>query len=82
VRYGGQPNRSEKIPANRRIGVGAPRVPDREFSDEVQQEEIGLCESVQRGLRSATYDRGRYSVRRENGVHHFHTLLSEFLERA
>jgi choline monooxygenase len=52
-----------------------------QFSDEVQQEDIGLCESVQRGLRSATYDRGRYSVRRENGVHHFHMLLSEFLER-
>jgi choline monooxygenase len=49
------------------------------FSDEVQQEDIGLCESVQRGLRSATYDRGRYSVKRENGVHHFHMLLSEFL---
>src|SRR5579864_5190943 len=52
------------------------------FSDEVQQEDIGLCESVQRGLRSATYDRGRYSVRRENGVHHFHKLLREFLESA
>jgi choline monooxygenase len=52
------------------------------FSDEVQQEDIGLCESVQRGLRSATYDRGRYSVRRENGVHHFHMLLREFLESA
>jgi choline monooxygenase len=52
-----------------------------QFSDEVQQEDIGLCESVQRGLRSATYDRGRYSVRRENGVHHFHMLLSEFLQR-
>jgi len=50
------------------------------FSEEVQQEDIGLCESVQRGLRSATYDRGRYSVRRENGVHHFHMLLREFLE--
>ena len=53
-----------------------------EFSDQVQQEDIGLCESVQRGLRSATYDRGRYSVKRENGVHHFHLLLREFLERA
>jgi choline monooxygenase len=52
------------------------------FSDEVQQEDIGLCESVQRGLRSATYNRGRYSVRRENGVHHFHMLLREFLESA
>jgi choline monooxygenase len=51
------------------------------FSDEVQQEDIGLCENVQRGLRSSTYDRGRYSVKRENGVHHFHMLLGEFLER-
>jgi choline monooxygenase len=49
------------------------------FSDEVQQEDILLCENVQRGLRSSTYDRGRYSVKRENGVHHFHMLLSEFL---
>ena len=49
------------------------------FSDEVQQEDIALCESVQRGLQSSTYDRGRYSVKRENGVHHFHTLLGEFL---
>ncbi len=52
------------------------------FSDEVQQEDITLCENVQRGLRSSTYDRGRYSVKRENGVHHFHMLLSEFLGKA
>lgn len=49
------------------------------FSDEVQQEDIVLCENVQKGLRSSTYDRGRYSVKRENGVHHFHMLLGEFL---
>ncbi|HXY01564.1 MAG TPA: SRPBCC family protein [Candidatus Limnocylindrales bacterium] len=49
------------------------------FSDEVQQEDVHICEAVQRGLQSATYDRGRYSVKRENGVHHFHTLLAEFL---
>jgi len=49
------------------------------FSDEVQQEDIMLCENVQKGLHSSTYDRGRYSVKRENGVHHFHMLLSEFL---
>src|SRR5271168_766468 len=49
------------------------------FSDEVQQEDIVLCSNVQKGLRSATYDRGRYSVKRENGVHHFHMLLGEFL---
>ena len=49
------------------------------FSDEVQQEDIVLCSNVQKGLHSATYDRGRYSVKRENGVHHFHMLLGEFL---
>jgi choline monooxygenase len=49
------------------------------FSDTVQQEDIHICETVQRGLQSATYERGRYSVKRENGVHHFHMLLSEFL---
>jgi len=51
------------------------------FSDVVQQEDTHICEAVQRGLQSATYDRGRYSVKRENGVHHFHMLLSEFLGR-
>lgn len=49
------------------------------FSDTVQAEDMRICEAVQQGLQSATYDRGRYSVTRENGVHHFHTLLAEFL---
>jgi choline monooxygenase len=35
---------------------------------------------VQKGLRSRTYDRGRYSVMRENGLHHFHTLLTRALK--
>jgi choline monooxygenase len=38
-----------------------------------------VCEAVQRGLRSRTYSSGRYSVKRENGVHHFHGLMSEYL---
>lgn len=50
-----------------------------EFSDEIQQEDIKICESVQKGLRSRTYNQGRFSVKRENGVHHFHLLLDEFL---
>jgi choline monooxygenase len=50
-----------------------------ELSDEVQIEDIRVCEAVQAGLRSRTYARGRYSVRRENGVHHFHGLLAEFM---
>jgi phenylpropionate dioxygenase-like ring-hydroxylating dioxygenase large terminal subunit len=52
-----------------------------DFSDEIQQEDIRICESVQRGLRSLHYDRGRFSVKRENGVHHFHGLVAEFLNR-
>lgn len=51
------------------------------FSDEVQQEDIELCRQVQQGLNSTTYERGRYSVKRENGVHHFHLLLGEFLSK-
>jgi choline monooxygenase len=46
------------------------------FSDEIQIEDIEICEAVQRGLRSATYDTGRYSPERENGVHHFHGLYA------
>src|SRR5690606_81164 len=49
------------------------------FSDEIQEEDITICEAVQRNLRSRVYDRGRYSAARENGVHHFHSLLHEFL---
>ncbi|MBA2340031.1 MAG: (2Fe-2S)-binding protein, partial [Pyrinomonadaceae bacterium] len=51
------------------------------WSDEIQEEDIKLCEAVQRNLHSRTYTRGRYSVKRENGVHHFHGLLSEQLKR-
>jgi choline monooxygenase len=49
------------------------------FSDEIQEEDVQICEIVQRNLRSRVYDRGRYSAARENGVHHFHSLLHEFL---
>ncbi len=51
------------------------------FSDQVQREDIGLCEAVQKRLHSRTYDRGRFSVKRENGVHHFQGLIHEFLTR-
>lgn len=50
-----------------------------DFSDEIQQEDIRICESVQKGLASRSYNQGRFSVKRENGVHHFHGLLAEFL---
>lgn len=49
------------------------------FSDEIQLEDIAICEDVQRGLASPTYESGRYSVKRENGVHHFHGLYAEMM---
>jgi choline monooxygenase len=51
------------------------------FSDEIQQEDIEICEWVQRGLQSRAYERGRFSVKRENGVHHFQRLVHEFLTK-
>jgi choline monooxygenase len=50
-----------------------------DLSEQVQREDMEICGAVQRGLRSATYAQGRYSVARENGVHHFHGLLSRYL---
>jgi choline monooxygenase len=50
------------------------------LADEVQREDMAICEAVQKGLASATYDRGRYCVKRENGVHHFHRRLARFLK--
>jgi choline monooxygenase len=58
-------------------GAGPVREETIAFSDEIQQEDITICENVQKGLRSRSYDKGRFSVKRENGVHHFHLLLHE-----
>lgn len=48
-------------------------------ADQIQAEDVGICEDVQRGLKSRSFDTGRYSVRREQGVHHFHCLLARQL---
>jgi len=48
-------------------------------SDRVQDEDVDICESVQRGLRSRAYGAGRLSVRREAGEHLFHRLLANDL---
>lgn len=53
----------------------ARRDADREFSDEVQVEDLTICEDVQRGLASGSYVPGRLNPLRENAVHHFHELL-------
>jgi len=41
----------------------------------IQDEDAAICKSVQRGLTSQAYERGRLSVRREAGEHLFHRLL-------
>jgi hypothetical protein len=46
---------------------------------QVQLEDIGVCEEVQRGLKSRSYDTGRFSVKREAGGYHFHQLLAKAL---
>jgi choline monooxygenase len=48
-------------------------------SDRIQDEDVGICESVQRGLGSRAYGAGRLSVRREAGEHLFHRLLAKDL---
>ncbi|MFO0967611.1 MAG: aromatic ring-hydroxylating dioxygenase subunit alpha [Gemmataceae bacterium] len=43
---------------------------------QVQLEDMGVCEEVQRGLKSASYKTGRFSVKRETGGYYFHQLLA------
>ncbi|MEM8987993.1 MAG: aromatic ring-hydroxylating dioxygenase subunit alpha [Pseudomonadota bacterium] len=65
-------------------------VPTRQLSDAMayqkdvlQPEDIGLCESVQRGLHSLAYNQGRFIVDRgrtelsEHAVHHFQSMVME-----
>ena len=47
----------------------------------VQDEDLGICEAVQRGLKSRAYGAGRLSARREAGEHLFHRLLAADLKR-
>jgi choline monooxygenase len=51
-----------------------------EVSERVQQEDIVICDGVQRGLSSRAYQAGRLSVRREAGEHLFHRLLAADLK--
>ena len=46
-----------------------------EVGQRIQDEDVGICKSVQRGLGSRAYQAGRLSVRREAGEHLFHRLL-------
>ena len=51
-----------------------------DIANRVQDEDEGICRSVQRGLHSRAYDTGRLSVRREAGEQLFHRLLHADLQ--
>src|SRR6266566_4874536 len=50
-------------------------------SEVVQDEDMAICDAVQKGLASRAYLAGRLSVRREAGEHLFHRLLHADLTR-
>lgn len=41
----------------------------------IQEEDIEICESTQLGMRSVSFNRGRYSAKLEQAVHGFHAML-------
>ena len=47
--------------------------------DKVEMEDEEVVQHVQTGIRSQFYKHGRYSVKREQGTHHFHRLIAEFM---
>ncbi|MDQ7048851.1 MAG: aromatic ring-hydroxylating dioxygenase subunit alpha [Enterobacterales bacterium] len=52
---------------------------DQNFSDEVQQEDIEICEKVQLGLNSGSYIAGPLCEKREQGLVHFQNLIRKYL---
>lgn len=49
--------------------------------DRVEREDEAVVELVQKGLKSRFYDRGRYSPKRENGVHQFHSMIAKAMAK-
>jgi choline monooxygenase len=49
------------------------------LAHQVQLEDAGVCEEVQRGLASGAFDTGRFSVKREAAGYHFHRQLARKL---
>ena len=54
---------------------------DRKFSDEIQTEDIAICEKVQQGLNSGSYHVGRLCMKREIGVLHFQNMVRQSLRK-
>jgi choline monooxygenase len=51
-----------------------------DVGNRVQDEDLAICDSVQRGLGSRAYNAGRLSVRREGGELLFHRRLAAELK--
>jgi phenylpropionate dioxygenase-like ring-hydroxylating dioxygenase large terminal subunit len=51
-------------------------------AEQVQREDMAICEEVQRGLGSRSFNTGRFSVRCEAAGYHFHQLLARHLHAA
>jgi phenylpropionate dioxygenase-like ring-hydroxylating dioxygenase large terminal subunit len=51
-----------------------------DVGNRVQDEDLAICDSVQRGLGSRAYRAGRLSVRREGGELLFHRMLAAELK--
>ena len=47
--------------------------------EKVEREDEFIVESVQKGVNSSFYKAGRFSPKREKGVHHFHRLIASYL---
>jgi len=62
---------AQRVHNNESVNVG----------NRVQDEDLGICEDVQRGLKSRAYGAGRLSVRREAGEQLFHRLLAGDLKK-
>lgn len=53
-----------------------------DFSEQIQIEDVAICEAVQKNLRSRSYSRGRFSAKQEKGVHAFHRMYAEMMSAA
>ena len=49
------------------------------LGEKTEREDEFVVEGVQKGLQSSFYNHGRFSPRREKGVHYFHRLISQKL---
>src|SRR5215467_15861152 len=52
------------------------------FSDQIQVEDVAICETMQKNPPSRSYSRSRYSVKQEKGVYAFHRMYSDWMSRA